>query len=46
MAIPMETVKIGVNDMLATLGDPSLKAKAKIEKIARPGEIISSSACL
>jgi hypothetical protein len=46
MATPMETVKTGVNNMLTTLGDPSLKAKAKIEQIAQLGEIISSSAYL
>jgi phospholipid transport system substrate-binding protein len=41
-ATPMETVEAGVNKMLATLGDPAFKAKAKDEQIAQLGEIIET----
>ena len=41
-ATPMETVETGVNKMLATLGDPAFKAKAKDEQVAQLGEVIET----
>jgi phospholipid transport system substrate-binding protein len=41
-ATPKETVETGVNKLLATLGDPAFKAKAKDEQIAQIGEEIES----
>ena len=41
-ATPMETIETGVNNMLATLGDPAFKAKAKDEQVAQLGEIIET----
>ena len=39
-ATPKETVETGVNKLIATLGDPAFKAKAKDEQIAQIGEEI------
>ena len=41
-ATPKETVETGVNKLIATLGDPAFKAKAKDEQIAQIGEEIES----
>jgi phospholipid transport system substrate-binding protein len=41
-ATPMKTIETGVNKMLATLGDPAFKAKAKDEQVAQLGEIIET----
>jgi len=39
-ATPKETVEAGVNKVIATLGDPAFKAKAKDEQIDAIGNII------
>jgi phospholipid transport system substrate-binding protein len=41
-ATPKETVETGVNKLLATLGDPAFKAKAKDEQIAQIGKEIET----
>jgi phospholipid transport system substrate-binding protein len=41
-ATPKETVETGVNKVIATLGDPAFKAKAKDAQIAQIGEEIDS----
>ena len=41
-ATPKETVETGVNEVIATLGDPAFKAKAKDEQIAQLGEAIDT----
>jgi len=41
-ATPKETVENGVNKMIATLGDPAFKAKAKDVQIAQIGEDINA----
>ncbi len=41
-ATPKETVEAGVNKVVATLGDPAFKAKAKDAQIAQIGEEIDS----
>jgi phospholipid transport system substrate-binding protein len=41
-ATAMETVEKGVNELLATLGDPAFKAKAKDAQIAQIGEQINT----
>ena len=41
-ATPKETVEGGVNKVIATLGDPAFKAKAKDDQIAQIGEEIDS----
>ncbi len=41
-ATPKETVETGVNQVIATLGDPAFKAKTKDEQIAQIGEEINS----
>lgn len=41
-ATPKETVEAGVNKVIATLGDPAFKAKAKDAQIAQIGEEIDS----
>ena len=41
-ATPKETVETGVNKVIATLGDPAFKAKAKDDQIAQIGEEIDS----
>lgn len=40
-ATPTETVEAGVSKVIATLSDPSFKAKSKDEKIAKLNEVIS-----
>ena len=41
-ATPKETVETGVNKLIATLGDPAFKAKAKDVQIAQIGEEINT----
>jgi len=41
-ATPKETVEAGVNTVIATLGDPAFKAKAKDAQIAQIGEEIDA----
>ncbi len=41
-ATPKETVETGVNKLIATLGDPAFKAKAKDEQVAQIGEVIDT----
>jgi len=41
-ATPKETVETGVNNIIATLGDPAFKAKAKDAQIAQLGEAIET----
>ena len=41
-ATPKETVEGGVNNVIATLGDPAFKAKAKDAQIAQIGDEIDA----